>query len=107
MYHGAIRVEGVAESRVARSREPSEEGEEREWREREGVGVDEVYDVSGVERGEELFEGGVQGFRRSVLDGFRQGGEYGVWVLDLGKWRRSVPGGGRCAAGGGTAVVDS
>lgn len=107
MYHGAIRMEGVAESRVARSGEPSKEREEREWREREGVRVDKVHDVFGFKRWEELFEGGVQGFRRSVLDGFGQGGEYGVWVLDLGKRRRSVPGGGRCAAGGGTAVVDS
>lgn len=45
-----------------------------------------------------MFEGGVQGFRRSVLDGLRQGGENGVWVLD---WRWSVPG------GGGAAVVES
>lgn len=70
-----------------------EEGEEREWGKREWVEVDEIYDVVGVERWEEVFEGGVEGFRRSVLDGLRQGCENGVW-------RRSVP-------GGGVAVVKS
>lgn len=47
-----------------------------------------------------MFEGGVQGFRRSVLDGLRQDDEYGVWVLG---WRRSVPGGGLFSGGGGGA----
>lgn len=64
-------MEGVAESGVGGSGEPSEEREERGWREREGVEVDEIYDVLGVERWEELFERGVEGFRRSVLDGLR------------------------------------
>lgn len=103
MDHGAIRLEGVAESRVARSGEPLEERKERERREGVWIEVNEIDDVVGVERWEEMFEGGVEGFRRSVLDGLRQGREHGVWV---GRWRRSVPGDG-VGAGGGVAVVDS
>lgn len=71
MDHGAVRMKGVAESGVGGSGEPLEEREERGWGERERVEVDEIHDVVGVERWEELLERGVEGFRRSVLDGLR------------------------------------
>lgn len=84
MDHGAIRLESVAESRAGGK--ALEEREERERGEREWIEVDEIYDVVGVDRWEEMLEGGVEGFRRSVLDGLGQGREDGVW------FRRRVPG---------------
>lgn len=68
--HGAIGMEGVAESGVRR--EALEEGEERVWRERVGVVVDEVDNMLGCERSEEVSERGVvEWFGFGVENGFR------------------------------------
>jgi hypothetical protein len=55
--HGAVGVESVAEGVLGR--EPVEEREERVGGQRAGVEVDEVDNVSGCERREELSERGV------------------------------------------------
>lgn len=67
MGHGGVGVEGVAERGVGR--EVGEEGEEREWGERERVEIDEVDDVGGCEGRDEFFEG----FCLGVFDGVREG----------------------------------
>lgn len=56
----------------------------------------------GCERRDEFFERGLEGFCLGVLYGFGEGGEYGVWGVVSGWYRRwwSVPDG-----GGGVGVV--
>ena len=54
MGHGGVGLESVAEG-GARG-EPGEEREERVWREGERVVVDEIDDVLGCERRDEVLE---------------------------------------------------
>jgi hypothetical protein len=67
--HGAIGMKGVAEGGIGR--EPVEEREERVWRERMWVVVDEVDEMLGCEGSDELFERRVEWFGFGVENRFR------------------------------------